>query len=436
VGRRVTAIDEINAPAAALTLPTLPDFFWTKRTWLNQIRLAAWRDRTAPDGVLAAVLARASAMCDHRIRIDTGIKRPAQPHTFAALVGPSGAGKTQSVALARHLLPDPADLARFTYQVGSGEGLVEAYMGTSEDNPEGQMKRTQVRHNALFVADEGQQFVKLLTERSGSIAGPVLRSMWAGQDAGQANATAERNRHIDAGSYSIGLVVGFQPSTVVPILSDHGTGMPQRFLYSAVVDPTIPDDRPGDAGPLPAMPMLGKPVTVTVDRLITAELDERALSVARGQVTVAPLDEHEPLMLAKVAALLTLMDGRGHVEASDWELARVLWHVSCAVRDVLVGWAAECEEAERDERNRNAADRAAISRRASDGAEAAVTRVSGVVLRALDRRGPLARRALKDAVDSRDRPHLVDALDQLVDQNRIVHAEGRYSLSPSPVRDV
>jgi hypothetical protein len=65
-----------------------------------------------------------------------------------------------------------------------------------------------------------------------AVVHPTMRSASSGQNLGQANAHSETTRHIPASSYSLGIVIGYQKSTVQDLLKDVLAGTPQRFLFA------------------------------------------------------------------------------------------------------------------------------------------------------------------------------------------------------------
>lgn len=355
----------------------LPPEFWEARPVLKHIRDAAHARFVSADVAMHTTLVRLASMWPHKVRLDTGIgEGGASASLFSAVVGPSGIGKTSGVGLARRLLGRPPWLLEDAFAdglpIGTGEGIAEAFMGTSrvdqldvngnvvltrENVKKTVAVRGQVRHNAFMYADEGEVLAKLL-ERSGATIAETLRKAWAGETLGQANGRAETTRIIPGESYNIGLVIGFQEETAQPLFADEAAGTPQRFLWCWAADPTLSDAPPAHPGELtgvwpapPEPPRVDgtpwlvdpggtnqvdlRPVTFAPE--IRAELQQEVVRTKRGELQVARLDAHRPLMLVKVAALLAQLDeGRRHVTLEDWSLARVLWTVSCNVRDHVI----------------------------------------------------------------------------------------------------
>lgn len=360
----------------------LPAEFWEVRPVLKHIRDAAHARLVSADVAFYTTLARLAAMWPHKVRLDTGVKAPASANLFVAVAGPSGIGKTSGISVARGLLEPPpwlagmhADLFADDLPLGTGEGIAEAFMGTAKrralddqgqemtlrdgQTPKLESVRTQVRHNAMVHADEGEVIARML-ERSGATVGETLRRAWVGETIGQSNGRAETTRIIRGGRYSLGMVVGFQEETAQPLLADDAAGTPQRFLWCWVVDPSMTGDEQDSPGPLtgvwppaPEPPRVDgtpwlvdphgasdvdlRPVTFAPE--ITRELRAELLARQRGQLALHRQDAHRPLMLVKLAALMAQLDGgRRAVDLEDWRLAHVVWETSCRVRDHLIAY--------------------------------------------------------------------------------------------------
>jgi hypothetical protein len=337
-----------GAPVAEVGLlaPNLPEHVW-ERGVLAKVRKAAWSRLVSPDAVLGALLARLSSILPPSVRVDTGLGS-ASLNTMVALIGNSGAGKSRAHSCARELLPVPLGLTDYSYAdalpLGTGEGMAEAFYGyelreTGETLKNGDPKtarmHVKVRDNASFYLDEGESLSRMM-ERSGATIGQVLRSAWSGEALGQANASAETRRVVPAGSYSLGLVIAYQRSTVGPLLADGGGGTPQRFLFvSAEAEPPEQDvlDWPG------YLENVGLMVPRVEIGLPQVARDEMRAARREGMRPGAPdrgLDTHALLHQAKLAALLALLELRYDATEADWTLAGDLWTTSSVIRDGLV----------------------------------------------------------------------------------------------------
>ncbi|MDL5205095.1 hypothetical protein [Streptomyces sp. ALI-76-A] len=410
---------DASAPPAARP-GLLPETFWAARPIFQHIRQAAHSQGCSGDLVLYSTLARLSGMLSHHIRAVTGIGGRASLNVFAAMVGTSGAGKSIAAGCVRDLMAPADDDFRDGLPIGTGEGVAEAFMGTV-DEPTGELHqkgpykgdpvmakvRKQVRHNAFFYVDEGQTLAKL-AERSGSILGETLRRAAIGEALGQTNASEERTRYIAPGSYSLGLLAGFQPSIATVLLADAHTGTPQRFYWGWADDPSIPDEPPPFPGPIephPGRHRPDRPVDITFPQRIRKMLWQDRVARGRGEIEVAELDGHAGLMKVKLAALFALLDGgRYEVTEEDWQLAEVAWESSCKVRDALV-LRAQREAAAEKQRAEDAKVHAELrSHVAKKDADLTLERVAHLVRRHASTVGGVTYGALKKALASRDRP--------------------------------
>jgi hypothetical protein len=324
---------------------TLPTSFYDARPELTEIRHRAHQRDADADPVLYATLARINAMAPHTLRIDTGVLEPAALNLFVAACGPSGAGKTSAAGVSKRLYQSSLLDFKDGLPLGSGEGIVETFFAyVWEDDlsrePKKDGTRYQVRvkrqeyHNAFLVADEGQAMLKMM-DRSGSVLAETIRSLWVGTTAGQNNASAETRRILPEGSYALGMLVGFQPDTIQPLLADGAGGTPQRFVYCWVVDDTIPDQVSSMA--IPSRVFSTRATTLQMAQDIKDEI--RAIRRARRRgAQFDRLDAHDYLTKAKLAAGLCLLGGRTVIDEEDWELAGIMWETSCRVRDEMVSY--------------------------------------------------------------------------------------------------
>jgi hypothetical protein len=414
--------DNSDAPASGpRRLPMIPDDVWAARPWLERIRADARAREICPDAVLGSVLAIIAANLHHSVRIDTGTKSPLTLSLLVGLVGPSGSDKTTAFHHAMRMTPPGSVPALPT---PSGEGIAERFMGVQETvdaTGKAIKERVQTSHNALYYVDEGEVLTRTM-DRSGATLGGQLRALWSGTTLGNTNASEDRRRCVPGGSYSIGFVVGYQPLTVVRLLRDTGTGMAQRFLWFTALDSADPEPgtdlveriAPG-ALALPGVTALAEvhEIDGSSVRVLTTTREVTAGIVARQRARRAALDitEDDPdsqrdVLVAKVAALVVLLEGRALIEPVDWALAEALYDASAAVRDELHTLAEETEAVERRTAAARQGEADHTRRRFADD----TTRVAGVITRAVLRRGVLTRSGLRKAVKSSDRGYLETAL--------------------------
>jgi tryptophanyl-tRNA synthetase len=215
--------------------------------------------------------------------------------------------------------------------------------------------------------------------------------------------------------------VGFQATTAMGVLADTATGTAQRFLWFTALGSE--DTGPGMVGPVvhmadAAITRLAESVghhnellyTITVVPSITERVraQQRHIRLTRDIAATDDYDAHRHALVAKLAALAVLADGRVLVAEYDWSWAEAVYDASAAVRDELLALA---EERETDER-RGQAVRMASDDRVRKAYPNDVVRVAQVLMRRVERNGgPLGRQKLRDAVAGRDRAYFPDALE-------------------------
>lgn len=449
---------------AAPTIPGLiPEEFYAARPELRHIRQAGHSRSRSGDVALLAVLTRLSALVSHRIRADTGVADLASLNLFGGIIGPSGIGKSSGVSVASRLLPAPPGLdIRDGLPIGSGEGMAEVFMGVVEEytgqtrkgrggveTPVTAQVRKQVRHHAFFYVDEGASLTRLMKERSGSTLGETLRSAAVGQTLGQTNASKDTSRYIPAGSYSLGLLVGFQPETAIPLFEEVAEGTPQRFVWVQVIDPGIPDVAPPWPGELEEWKNAATvapgdeasaAVLITFDDAIKTELRAADLARSRGQVSAVelnPFDSQAPVMKVKLASLLAVLAGRRHVNPEDWRLAQTVWDASCETRDAVISYAATKRREEQETRTLARIEeevRVDGARQVADEkrAERAVERLALRLATLVRDKGPQTRKQVRGRAAGRDKRYLADAFAYAVLREWVVEEDGRFVPGPVP----
>ncbi|MFJ9474730.1 hypothetical protein ACIRRI_06900 [Streptomyces mirabilis] len=413
--------DDVNEPKP-VNPRLLPAEFFEEREAHRRIRQAAHAINRSADVAFAGVLARLSALMPPDRPADTGVGSPASMNTFVALLGPSGSGKSSSKRVPRFLVPTPHDANIMEYlPLGTGEGIAEAYMGEVEitEGGDGRGKgrtktvREQVRGNALFYADEGERLIKTMFGRSGTTIGETLRTAWTGDTIGQFNGQKINTRVIEEGTYSMGMIIGFQPETALPLFDDAAAGTPQRFLWFSTLDTTLPNEPPEWPPPL-QLPLLAdklRNAQITFADTIRKELRVEDRARVTGETIPAPLDSHRPLTLVKTSVLLAVLENRANVTAADWELAKIVWDTSCRVRDALVEEAARQRSQEEEQRTKQHVDRAVRAHKAVTSTERNVVRVARRVSTRVHESGGMTLGAVRKDLASRDRGCLTDALD-------------------------
>ena len=429
----------------------LPEEFWKEREIFQHIRDAAHARLCSGDVAFWATMARLSGMVSHKVRAETLIGDPASLNLFVAVVGPPGAGKSTSAAISRRLMDGPEDFLD-GLPIGTGQGMCEIFMGEVEEDtgrciergpnrgdPVMTKVRKQVAHNAYFYVDEGGVLGK---QGSGdtSVLYETIRSAAVGGTIGQTNASADRRRRIEADSYSMGMLIGFQPVTALPLLADWGTGTPQRFIWSWVIDPHIPRKRPAHPGKITGHLGAWRPTADVliafppdICQMLEDDLRERR-SNPNTEETSEDLDGHAGLIKVKVAALLAILDKRMQVTDDDWRIAEMLWANSCLVRDSLAARAKRESEAAR-----KAAEDAAVSvatriHEATAGADRKLESLAVLIRQHVGNAGiaGITWGAVRKLFASRDRPLLEKAIEIAVAKGWVVEIEERFHV---PVAD-
>lgn len=332
---------DADSDKVRLVLPLLPQEFWDARQTLSHIRQAAHSRVVGADALLGCVLARVAAMMPHYITLDTGVGGGnAGLNLLVALIGASGTTKTSSDSVAELYLDTPSALDAIP--IGSGEGIAEKYMGMAADptdfdtkgNPK--KKRQQVKHNNFFVCDEGRYLVEQ-SGRSGATAVSTLRRAATGANLGHANASEDRYR--DVRDYRLGLVAGFQPTSIKSLFSREEIegGTPQRLLCLAASDRhnNDPDNVPEWPGYLAWAPPEGRNY-FALPESVKSEIRQLRVKTQSEQIVVEELDAHKPLMWVKLAALLAALEMRLDVNEEDWRLAKLLYRSSRKTQDELL----------------------------------------------------------------------------------------------------
>ena len=128
---------------AGLSRFLLPDEVWKYSPVFEHVCRAAFARLTSPDAVLHGVFAIMSSLLHHETRVETG--KGASPLSyFYSPVGESGAGKTEALKTARELL---AKWSGDRFAITAADGYVDAPLGSGEGLIEAFMGRRQARHD-------------------------------------------------------------------------------------------------------------------------------------------------------------------------------------------------------------------------------------------------------------------------------------------------
>lgn len=340
---RNTEAGAVTSQSDRLQTPlNLPPEFWTARPWLTQVRDAAWSRLVSPDATLIGVLARFSALVPATLRIPPMIGSDSTFDFIGCVVASSSGGKTISNSVADELVPCLRTDVLLGLPVGSGEGLVQAFMADDVDD-DGKKTGTQsyrLGPKAVhFTIDEGTALMEQ-QNRKGTTIIQTLCSAWSGATLGQVNASKETHRIVPAKTRRVACVINMQTANGHLLLEEHviAVGLPQRIVFSTAHDETIPDEAPAWPGPLdvPMLPIIAQPHVLEYDPRIVSLLQDRRRAVARGKLVQGPIDGHAGLQQLKLAGLMELLGGGDYVSWETWELAGMVIASSTSVRDRLV----------------------------------------------------------------------------------------------------
>jgi len=321
----------------------LPDEFYAGSERLEHIRVAAWARMTSPTAVVASVLTMVCARTSPRFQLPPLIGGSVGHSLFVVLVAGVGAGKSTPVRCAQELLDDDAPDGYLEWEgSGTGEGVIDAHFETID-----KVKQQTVEGLWWFI-DEGSAMVNEL-QRKGSNLASNLCTAWMGGGVGQLNAQAERRRSLPRHSYSWGLLAVIQENLAAGLLDQQAVGFTQRMVWVHAFDPTGPDTEPVFPGTLgwvpPKMPgqlpgglqpprtdeprpvERGAPVIVDIPPWFAEKIKDDRRRQNRGQLAVAPLEEHQNLKLEKLAFAIALLHGRVAIIDDDIRRAQIFLDV-------------------------------------------------------------------------------------------------------------
>lgn len=416
--RAVPAQTEIR-PAAVIEAPDLDpseaETFWKARAILQDVHDWARARRVSPWAVLGVTLARIVTATPPHVVLPPIVGSYASLNLFVGLVGPSGSGKGAAESVAA----EAVDVGLLTTRTaGSGEGIAHAYVKRTRQGLE------DLNTAVLFTVPEVDSLAAL-GSRQGATLLPELRKAWSGEQLGFAYADPAKNLVVRRHMYRLCMIVGIQPGRAGALLDDTDGGTPQRFLWLPATDPEAPDlpptCPPATSWTAPTATDLGyatpgglNPIDVCTPAqdLVIAE----ALARTRGEREA--LDGHALLCRLKVAAAMSLADGRVGVSVEDWQLADVIMRKSAATRSDVVRVLSDAVAARNRGRANAEADRAiTIGEKVAD---AAIGRVCRSVVKVLRRENDwMSEGAIRRTLNSRDRGVLNEALERLIEAGQI-----------------
>lgn len=216
--------------------------------------------RTSPHAALVCTLARACAIVPPNIVVPsfTG-DSPASLNFAAITIAQSGGGKGLAMGVAEKLIPLPENV--WAGQTASGEAIPSVYVQREDDetytcNGDDKEKRGRKKpslkyktKNAFFDIREVKEFAGN-SSRVGSTLVPVLVNLLDGTSKIGCTTKSESNTlQVPAYGYRAAIVIGVQPANIRDITRHDGTGLPQRCLWTDVLDPSAPDVKPEKIAP-------------------------------------------------------------------------------------------------------------------------------------------------------------------------------------------
>ena len=234
---------------------------------LRLVRAHATRLLISPIALLGALLVEHAGSVSHNWMLpprsgnDTG--GSGSPLTlFAAIVAMPGAGKSEAIKQAAHIVQhhdhDDDTTTRIPDYVGddihrpvqvegapvSGEALAESLIATitvpaEVDGEPGVKRRIAARHRAKYYYPELDQLLAA-GSRQGSTLAPMVRAAWSGDALATTTASLERNRLIPAGTYTMGIIAAAQITNAATLLASDQTGDAQRWLWLPAHTPADP----------------------------------------------------------------------------------------------------------------------------------------------------------------------------------------------------
>src|SRR5690606_2539361 len=107
--------------------------WWTRRPELKHIYEHARLYRAAPAAVLGYVLARVAAQTPPTVTLPAIMGSPGSLNYYAALVGPSGAGKGRATGAGKSAVTFAGGNLYETAGIGSGEGVTSVFAHAEEE---------------------------------------------------------------------------------------------------------------------------------------------------------------------------------------------------------------------------------------------------------------------------------------------------------------
>lgn len=305
---------------------------------------------------------------------------------FSVLSGRTGAGKSETIRIARMLIPPRCE----PESSGTGQGFLRYLAETVKETKDAQgtplvvprIYTRMLNHTLLIHAPEITQLTAEM-DRLGSQTSSMMRNLYVGETTGTLTGDRDRRVLIRRNTVRTCFVYGSQHDTAGRILGEYREGTPQRFIWSPVLDYrqnlAVPASRPGFMLTRPAIcdaassgTQFASQVSVSTDTvpfdwdLLPVEIDATtpaapavwvdwspqmhadiaALRVAARAADSNPYEESSPAQDARRRELevqshallgrinsavgIAFLCGRSHITDLDWQLSGVYAAMSLA----------------------------------------------------------------------------------------------------------
>lgn len=418
-GPGVVDVDEGEGPSPALGL-NLPEEFWEASDTLTHIRDAALSRLVSPDATLVSVLARVAAMTAPTVKIPAFVGSQATFDFMTVVVAASSGGKSVSNDVSADLLPGRNKQVMLDAPIGSGEGIIQAFMGFDEERKEMSYKHGQ-HHSIHFTIDEGLALVRQ-GARQGTTVLPTLLSAWSGKTLGQLNASVETKRLVPGGKRRVAATINMQTANGWMLWEHASSGLVSRCLFGWAHAP-VPDELPEWPGPLDIKLGHGWGSIIETEvgypPEVAQAVREARVAVMTGSRVLGDDEGHDGLVRVKTAGLLAFLHSRRDVTTLDWDLAGLLLHSSNAIKRHLQSTKRQHDQQQAVTRATAAGHARLVEDEVVDRGK--IERVKAAVIRKLGRsQGHLTVKDIRDSLDRPVRLQLPAAIEELLEEKRIV----------------
>lgn len=441
----------------------LMEGIWDMSPELKLIRRFARDHGVGPWGLLGLGIIRGLLSIPAYVCLPDTVGSPAPPNLLLAIVAKSGAGKGNSEKLSRRLFPFNPAVEEDVFQgsPGSGEGV--AKMFGSHQQVEGQNGSSLVyEYSRVLLSAPEVDSLKAMMGRDSSTLSETLRKAGSGEALGYGYANKSKNVPVGDDRYRLCMQVGVQPLRADALFGEASGGLPQRFVWVTVNDPSAHDVDPRKRTKrvlqLPAWPK-ERPLTsawkfrmgvkaeydeltqlsipASVEAIIRAENLRRRREDPFETADADMYDGHRLIVIEKVALGIAVIHGKTHgFDEIHWDMAQRFMIHSDGVRKSTEQVMFKEVQKKHLARAKSEGKAAAIRDEAAHQTRA--REVRGKVLELL-KDGPKTRNFFTLKFGTAKREILPDVLNELVTEKLIVRQKVKsgstegwsYSLQPT-----